>query len=146
MEPHLPTVTVRLWHTGAVVLFDWLMSTDLDAVPITHPSQKQAPGRPAESVGVRRRCRHRRFDERGNRHRAGGGGPGHGLVGPLNRDTTPLPGRLDELSHSGLAPLAGGAGALCKDQHAVAQLITTVHSSGVNEGRITDVTEFGAWE
>ncbi|MEY9835639.1 hypothetical protein ABH941_000857 [Streptacidiphilus sp. EB103A] len=24
------------------MLFDWLMSTDLDAVPITHPAQKQA--------------------------------------------------------------------------------------------------------
>jgi hypothetical protein len=25
-----------------VVLFDWLMSTDLNTVPITHPAQKQA--------------------------------------------------------------------------------------------------------
>jgi hypothetical protein len=24
------------------VLFDWLMSTDLDLVPVTHPAQKQA--------------------------------------------------------------------------------------------------------
>ncbi|ELS55836.1 hypothetical protein STVIR_3181 [Streptomyces viridochromogenes Tue57] len=24
------------------MLFDWLMSTDLNAVPITHPAQKQA--------------------------------------------------------------------------------------------------------
>jgi hypothetical protein len=42
MDPDLPTVTVRLWRADAVVLFDWLMSTDLDAVPITHPAQKQA--------------------------------------------------------------------------------------------------------
>ncbi|MFE5596625.1 hypothetical protein [Streptomyces sp. NPDC056549] len=42
MESDLPTVNVRLWHADAVVLFDWLMSTDLDAVPITHPAQKQA--------------------------------------------------------------------------------------------------------
>ncbi|WP_220377951.1 hypothetical protein [Streptomyces inhibens] len=38
----VPTVNVRLWRSDAVVLFDWLMSTDLDAVPITHPAQKQA--------------------------------------------------------------------------------------------------------
>ncbi len=38
----MPTVTVRLWRSDAVVLFDWLMSTDLNAVPITHPAQKQA--------------------------------------------------------------------------------------------------------
>jgi hypothetical protein len=42
MEPDLPTVTVRLWRADAVVLFDWLMSTDLNSVPITHPAQKQA--------------------------------------------------------------------------------------------------------
>ncbi|MFD7551721.1 hypothetical protein ACFV0R_28965 [Streptomyces sp. NPDC059578] len=36
----LPTVTVRLWHVDAVVLFDWLMSTDLNSVPVTHPAQK----------------------------------------------------------------------------------------------------------
>ncbi|MGW3521707.1 hypothetical protein [Streptomyces hydrogenans] len=42
MEADLPTVNVRLWHADAVVLFDWLMSTDLDSIPITHPAQKQA--------------------------------------------------------------------------------------------------------
>lgn len=42
MNSDLPTVTVRLWRADAVVLFDWLMSTDLDTVPITHPAQKQA--------------------------------------------------------------------------------------------------------
>ncbi|GLP72219.1 hypothetical protein TUSST3_88370 [Streptomyces sp. TUS-ST3] len=38
-----PTVDLRLWRSDAIVLFDWLMSTDLNAVPITHPAQKQAP-------------------------------------------------------------------------------------------------------
>jgi hypothetical protein len=42
MRPDLPTVTVTLWRADAVVLFDWLMSTDLNTVPITHPAQKQA--------------------------------------------------------------------------------------------------------
>jgi hypothetical protein len=42
MEEDVPTVTVRLWRADAVVLFDWLMTTDLDKVPITHPAQKQA--------------------------------------------------------------------------------------------------------
>ncbi|MFC7987666.1 hypothetical protein [Streptomyces sp. NPDC057336] len=37
-----PTVNLRLWRADAIVLFDWLMDTDLDAVPITHPAQKQA--------------------------------------------------------------------------------------------------------
>ncbi|GHE66185.1 transposase [Streptomyces capitiformicae] len=56
-----------------------------------------------------------------------------------NRDAAPLPSWLDELSRSGLAPFAGIAGALREDQHAVAQGISTTYSSGVNEGRITDV-------
>ncbi|MFF9646874.1 hypothetical protein [Kitasatospora aureofaciens] len=38
----LPTVSVRLWRADAIVLFDWLMSTELDSVPVTHPAQKQA--------------------------------------------------------------------------------------------------------
>jgi hypothetical protein len=37
-----PTVDLRLWRADAIVLFDWLMSIDLNAVPITHPAQKQA--------------------------------------------------------------------------------------------------------
>ncbi|MFE4862804.1 hypothetical protein [Streptomyces sp. NPDC056670] len=37
-----PTVDLRLWRADAIVLFDWLMSTDLNTVPITHPAQKQA--------------------------------------------------------------------------------------------------------
>ncbi|MFS7873626.1 transposase [Streptomyces asiaticus] len=56
-----------------------------------------------------------------------------------NRDATPLPAWLDDLSHSGLAPLASVAGALREDQHAVAQGITTPYNSGINEGRITDL-------
>ncbi|MCY0932171.1 transposase [Streptomyces sp. H27-H1] len=56
-----------------------------------------------------------------------------------NRDVTPLAGWLEDLASSGLAPLAGLAGALHEDQHAVAQGIATPHNSGVNEGRITDV-------
>lgn len=42
MEEKVPTVTVRLWRADAIVLFDWLASTDLNTVPITHPAQKQA--------------------------------------------------------------------------------------------------------
>lgn len=42
MDADLPTVTVRLWRADAIVPFDWLMSTDLNTVPITHPGQKQA--------------------------------------------------------------------------------------------------------
>ncbi|WP_217241745.1 hypothetical protein [Streptomyces sp. AC555_RSS877] len=56
-----------------------------------------------------------------------------------NRDAAPLPTWLDALSHSGLPPLAGIAGALREDQHAVAQGIATTYCSVVNEGRITDI-------
>lgn len=42
MDSDLPMVTVLLRHADAVVLFDWLMTTDLNTVPITHPAQKQA--------------------------------------------------------------------------------------------------------
>lgn len=35
-------VDVRLWEADAVVLFDWLMQTDLDQVPVEDPSQRQA--------------------------------------------------------------------------------------------------------
>ncbi|MGW7003879.1 hypothetical protein ACWGCW_13900 [Streptomyces sp. NPDC054933] len=35
-------MTVRPWRADAIVLFDWLASTDLGTVPITHPAQKQA--------------------------------------------------------------------------------------------------------
>ncbi|MFI6689737.1 hypothetical protein [Streptomyces sp. NPDC050485] len=55
------------------------------------------------------------------------------------QDAAPLPGWLDQLSASGLAPLAGAAKALGEDRHAVIQGITTSCNPGVNEGRITDV-------
>ncbi|MFB7949899.1 hypothetical protein ACFC6L_33895 [Kitasatospora phosalacinea] len=42
MEDDLPTVSVRLWRADAIVLFDWLTSTDINSVPVTHPAQKQA--------------------------------------------------------------------------------------------------------
>ena len=42
MRPGLPVVTINLWESDAIVLFDWLMSTDLNTVPVTHPAQKQA--------------------------------------------------------------------------------------------------------
>ncbi|MGR6998729.1 hypothetical protein ACU686_12435 [Yinghuangia aomiensis] len=41
MEDDLPTVRVRLWRADAIVLFDWLMSTDLDSVPVTHPARSR---------------------------------------------------------------------------------------------------------
>jgi hypothetical protein len=42
MEPSLPTIPISLWRSDAIVLFDWLSTVDLDAVPITHPAEKQA--------------------------------------------------------------------------------------------------------
>lgn len=42
MASSLPTVRLNLWRADAVVLFDWLMSVDFDAVPVTHPAEKQA--------------------------------------------------------------------------------------------------------
>ncbi|PPK66788.1 hypothetical protein V5P93_004826 [Actinokineospora auranticolor] len=42
MHSTLPTETITRWRADAIVLFDWLMSTDLNTVPITHPAQKQA--------------------------------------------------------------------------------------------------------
>jgi len=41
MDRSLPKVIIELWRSDAVVLFDWLMSADLNAVPITHPAEKQ---------------------------------------------------------------------------------------------------------
>lgn len=42
MNEEVPTVSVRLWRADAIVLVDWLVHTDLDTVPVTHPAQKQA--------------------------------------------------------------------------------------------------------
>ncbi len=36
------TIGISLWEPDVVVLFDWLMSVDLEAVPIRDRSQKQA--------------------------------------------------------------------------------------------------------
>ena len=38
----IPKVTIELWRSDAVVLFDWLTSTDLNDVPADHPAVKQA--------------------------------------------------------------------------------------------------------
>lgn len=38
----VPKVSIALWRADAMVLFDWLHTVDLDAVPITHPAEKQA--------------------------------------------------------------------------------------------------------
>jgi len=37
-----PTISLDLWRSDAVVLFDWLMRTDLNSLPIEHPAEKQA--------------------------------------------------------------------------------------------------------
>ena len=42
VDSSLPKVTVPLWRPDAIVLFDWLMSVDLNTVPISHPAEKQA--------------------------------------------------------------------------------------------------------
>lgn len=42
MDPSIPKIAIELWRADAIVLFDWLMSVDLDAVPIGHPAEKQA--------------------------------------------------------------------------------------------------------
>jgi hypothetical protein len=42
MDPSLPKVSIGLWRSDAVVIFDWLMSVDLNSVPIRHPAEKQA--------------------------------------------------------------------------------------------------------
>jgi hypothetical protein len=38
----VPKIRLSLWRSDAVVLFDWLMTVDLEAVPVTHPAEKQA--------------------------------------------------------------------------------------------------------
>ncbi|MFE6849134.1 ISL3 family transposase, partial [Streptomyces sp. NPDC057686] len=55
------------------------------------------------------------------------------------RDAAPLPAWLDHLTNSRLPPLGSLANAIREDQPAVVQGITTPFSSGVNEGRITDL-------
>jgi hypothetical protein len=38
----VPQTKISIWRADAVVLFDWLMTVDLNSVPITHPAEKQA--------------------------------------------------------------------------------------------------------
>lgn len=42
MASELPKTELSLWRSDAIVLLDWLMTVDLNAVPITHPAEKQA--------------------------------------------------------------------------------------------------------
>jgi hypothetical protein len=42
MNDDLPVERLTLWADDAVVLYDWLMTTDLNTIPINHPAQKQA--------------------------------------------------------------------------------------------------------
>lgn len=42
MTSALPQVQLDLWRADAVVLFDWLMTIDLNTVPINHPAERQA--------------------------------------------------------------------------------------------------------
>jgi hypothetical protein len=42
MDSSLPTVPISLWRSDAIVLFDWLTTVDMDALPINHPAEKQA--------------------------------------------------------------------------------------------------------
>ena len=42
MAPAHPKTELSLWRSDAIVLFDWLMTVDLNSVPITHPAEKQA--------------------------------------------------------------------------------------------------------
>lgn len=37
-----PAISIELWTEDAVVLFDWLQSTDLNLVPAEHKAVKQA--------------------------------------------------------------------------------------------------------
>jgi hypothetical protein len=42
MDPSLPKIELSLWWADAIVLFDWLVTVDLDSVPTEHPAEKQA--------------------------------------------------------------------------------------------------------
>jgi hypothetical protein len=42
MADQVEWVNLTIWRADAIVLYDWLMETDLNAVPITHRAQKQA--------------------------------------------------------------------------------------------------------
>lgn len=42
MSEALPKVALNLWRSDALVLFGWLMTADLNTVPIAHPAEKPA--------------------------------------------------------------------------------------------------------
>jgi hypothetical protein len=42
VDSSIPQVSITLWRADAIVLFDWLMSTDLNTLPADHPAVKQA--------------------------------------------------------------------------------------------------------
>ena len=42
MGDEIMHITVKLCEPDAIVLFDWLMTVDLNNVPISHRSEKQA--------------------------------------------------------------------------------------------------------
>jgi hypothetical protein len=42
VDPSLPKIKLTLSRADAVVLFDWLMRTDLNTIPMEHPAEKQA--------------------------------------------------------------------------------------------------------
>jgi hypothetical protein len=42
MHHSVLTVRLAMWRAGAIVLFDWPISVDLNAVPIRHPAEKPA--------------------------------------------------------------------------------------------------------
>jgi len=41
-QPEPTFIDLRLWDQDAIVLLDWLMSVDFEAVPVEHRAQKQA--------------------------------------------------------------------------------------------------------
>lgn len=41
-EPEPGFVGLRVWDRSVLVLMDWLLTTDENALPYTHPAQKQA--------------------------------------------------------------------------------------------------------
>ena len=38
----VPKVHIGLWRADAIVLYDWLMTVDMSAVPVSHPAERQA--------------------------------------------------------------------------------------------------------
>ncbi|WP_329060129.1 hypothetical protein [Streptomyces sp. NBC_01429] len=58
---------------------------------------------------------------------------------PELRAISELRAHQPRLTHGGPPPLAGIAGALREDQHAVPQGVITTNNSGVNKGRSADV-------